>query len=87
MRIHQDEDEIYSKLKKFCRDGWPEKHSLKFALLPYRQYSGEITVQQGILINGDRVIIPSALRLDVLDNIHTSHQGIPKCRERAKSGV
>ena len=35
----------------------------------------------------DRVIIPSALRLDVLDKIHTGHQGIQKCRERAKSGV
>ena len=35
----------------------------------------------------DRVIIPSALRLDVLDKIHKGHQGIQKCRERAKSGV
>ena len=35
----------------------------------------------------DRVIIPSALRLDVLDKIHTGHQGIQKYRERAKSGV
>ena len=47
----------------------------------------EITVQQGILMKGDRVIIPSKLRLDVLDKIHTGHQGIQKCRERAKSGV
>ena len=35
----------------------------------------------------DRVTIPSALRLDVSDKIHTGHQGIQKCRERAKSGV
>ena len=35
----------------------------------------------------DRVIIPSALRPDVLDKIHTGHQGIQKCRERAKRGV
>ena len=35
----------------------------------------------------DRVIITSALRLDVLDKIHTGHQGIQKYRERAKSGV
>ena len=38
-------------------------------------------------MKGDRVIIPSALRLDVLDKIHAGHQGIQKCRERAKSGV
>ena len=87
IRLHQDEDEICSSLKEFCREGWPDKHRLKFARLPYWQYRGEITVQQGTLMKGDRVIIPSALRLDVLDKIHTGHQGIQKCRERAKSGV
>ena len=87
IRLQQDEDEICSKLKEFCGEGWPEKHCLRSALLPYWQYRGEITVQQGILMKGDRVIIPSALRLDVLDKIHTGHQGIQKCRERAKSGV
>ena len=64
--LHQDEDEICSKLKEFCREGWPDKYCLKFALLPYWQYRGEITVQEDILMKGDRVIIPSTLRLDVL---------------------
>ena len=50
IRLHQDEHEICSKLKKFCQEGWPEKHCLKSALLPYWQYRGEITVQQGILV-------------------------------------
>ena len=35
----------------------------------------------------ERAIIPLPLRLDVSDKIHTGHQGIQKCRERAKSGV
>ena len=35
----------------------------------------------------ERVIIPSALRRDVLDKTHTGHQGIQKFRERTKSGV
>ena len=87
IRLHQDEDEVCSKLKLFCSEGWPEKHHLNCSLQPYWQYRAEITVQQGILMKDDRVIIPSALRLDVLDKIHTGHQGIQKCRERAKSGV
>ena len=87
IRLYQDENEICSNLKKFCREGWSNKHSLKFALPSYWQYRGEITVQQSILIKGDRVTVPSTLRLDVLDKIHTGHQGIQKCRERAKSGV
>ena len=87
IRLHQDEDEVCSKLRLFCSEGWPEKHHLNCSLQPYWQYRAEITVQQGILMKDDRVIIPSALRLDILDKIHTGHQGIQKCRERAKSGV
>ena len=67
VRSHQDEDEICLKLKEFCREGWPEKHKVNDALQPYWQCKGEITVQQGILMKADRVIIPSALRLEVLD--------------------
>ena len=32
-------------------------------------------------------MIPSALRLEMLDRIHTGHQGISKCRERAKQSL
>ena len=67
VRSLQDEDEICLKLKEFCREGWPEKHKVNDALQPYWQCKGEITVQQGILMKADRVIIPSALRLKVLD--------------------
>ena len=74
-------------LPTLCSEGWPEKHHLHCSLQPYWQYRAEITVQKGILMKDDRVIIPSALRLDVLDKIHTGHQGIQKCCKRAKSGV
>ena len=32
-------------------------------------------------------IIPSSLRLDALDKIHADHQGICKCRDRAREPV
>ena len=33
------------------------------------------------------MVIPSALRHDVLKKIHAGHMGIVKCRERARQGV
>jgi len=33
------------------------------------------------------IIIPSALCLDILDKIRHGHQGISKCRQRAKQSV
>ena len=42
----------------------------------------EMTVQQGLLMKGNRLVIPVSTRLDVLDKLHEGHQGITKCRER-----
>ena len=44
-------------------------------------------MQHGILMKGNRAIIPSVLRLEVLEKVHTYHQGIQKCHERAKRGA
>ena len=87
IRLQQEEDEVCRKLKEYATDGWPDKSRLSTALRPYWQYRGEITLQHNLLMKDSRVIIPSALRLDVLDKIHTGHQGIQKCRERAKQAV
>lgn len=38
-------------------------------------------------MKGNRIVIPVSMRLDVLDKIHEAHQGIAKCRERAKASV
>lgn len=42
----------------------------------------------GILMRGSRIVIPKALQEEMLQRIHTSgHQGITKCRERARQSV
>ena len=47
----------------------------------------EITVNDGLLLKGNRIIIPSVLCLDILDKLHSGYQGISKCRERARQAV
>ena len=38
-------------------------------------------------LKGPRLIIPSSIRLEILDRIHDGHQGIVKCRRRTKDSV
>ena len=87
IRLQQDENEVCRKLKEYCIEGWPDKSQLTTPLKPHWHYRGEITLLHNFLMKDSRVIIPSALRLEVLDKIHTGHQGIQKCRERSKDGL
>ena len=83
----QEEDPVCRQIKTYCSEGWPDKHSVNDAMKPYWSSRGELTVVQNILLKGTRIVIPSSMRLEILDKIHEGHQGIVKCRERAKSSV
>ena len=87
IRQHQEEDPVMRQLKQYCQTGWPTRGAIPGILKPYCYVSAELTVERGLLMRGSRVVIPASLRVDMLDRIHAAHQGITKCRERAKHSV
>ncbi|UYV74341.1 K02A2.6-like [Cordylochernes scorpioides] len=44
----------------------------------------DLTYQNGLLLRGQRILIPKSLRKDILEKLHQGHFGINKCRSRAK---
>ena len=86
-RIKREQDDVCKQIIVYCRDSWPEKHELTGAIRPYYPVKTEIAVANGLLLRGSRLIIPASMRLEILDKIHTGHQGITKCRERARQSV
>ena len=83
----QDEDEICSQVKQLSLKGWPQKQTVSDLLKGYHSVSGELSVYNGILMRGARIIIPPSLRQDVLEKLHSGHQGITKCRLRVRQSV
>ena len=77
----QEEDPVCRQIKTYCSEGWPAKHSVNDAMKRYWSTRGELTVVQNILLKGTRIVIPSSMRLEILEKIHEGHQGIAKCRE------
>ena len=83
----QDKDPVCRQIKSYCLEGWPDKFRLNDALKPYWSARGELTTAHGILLKSTRVVVPSAMKLQVLDKIREGHEGIVKCKERAKTSV
>ena len=79
------QDDTCKQVMQFCAEGWPKK-----VTGPVRQYlpvSSELTVQEGLLLRGTRLVIPTSMRPDILHHLHVGHQGITKCRAKAKQSV
>ena len=79
----QHDDEICLKLLTFTRSGWPERSDIPQVLQPYYQFRDEFTVCNGLLLKCDRIVIPTCLRVEMLDLLHQGHFGVEKCRKRA----
>jgi transposase InsO family protein len=87
IREHLENDEVLQTVMGYCKRGWPDLACLQSPVQPYWQERDTYAVEQGLLLKGNRLIIPADMRVDVLDRIHDGHLGITKCRLRAKQAV
>ena len=83
----QTEDAVCTQVRKYCKEGWPDKDLIPSPVKPYFQFAGELNVQKGILLKASRIVIPTSMQLEILDKLHSAHQGIQKCRQRAQQSV
>ena len=83
----QRDDPACSLLTKYSLSGWPEKNAVDPAVKPYRERRGELTICDNLLLCGNRIVVPEALREETLTKIHQGHQGIQRCRLRAHVSV
>ena len=60
---------------------------LKGPVKLYTPIAAELTVQNGLLLKGSRLVIPASMRLDMSVKLHAGHQGIVKCRVRTRESV
>ena len=64
--------------------GWPEKRDeCPQNLKAYWTYRDELSVLDGLVLKGTRIIIPNDCRDDVLDKVHEEHFGIERMKLRA----
>ena len=81
-------DPILSRVIRFTLDGWPSKLlEADEELKPFFHRRNEITLEQGVLMWGVRVIVPELGRTRVLEEVHTGHVGIVKMKAVARSYV
>ena len=72
----QQKDEICQKVIQYCQEGWPDKSLVKGEWKQFFHFASELSVEDGLLLRGNRIVILMALRAPVLNRLHEGHLGI-----------
>ena len=84
----QSEDGFCKLVARHCKEGWPAQKNLDGRLIPYWMARGHLTMSPGgLLLYDSRIVVPDKLQKETLKKIHSGHQGIERCRLRAKVSV
>ena len=82
------QDPVMQTLKSTILIGWPEnREEVPIHLTEYWNYREELTLHDGIVFKNKRVIIPKALRQDLTNRAHFTHQVAEASIRRAKDAV
>ena len=81
-------DDTLTLLKHTVQHGWPQTIAeLPPELHPYWMFRDEITIEDGLLLKDEQLIIPSCDQPEILQQLHHGHLGLQKCLNRAKVTV
>ena len=88
LSMYTAHDETLKQLMDIVMTGWPiSKEHIPLKVREYWPYRDEISCPDGLIYRGTRVMIPTLLRSDMLERIHTSHLGVDASIRKARDCV
>ena len=81
-------DAGYAALVEAVLTGFlPRRDQMHLAVRQYWTIRQQLSVDDGLVFFGNRVVVPLSARRDVLTRLHASHQGIVRTKQRAAQTV
>ena len=81
-------DNELTDLSKLITEGWPDSlQDVPEHLRPYWSFRDELTIMNGLVLKGNRVVIPRSDRHNTLARLHDSHHQETKLLQRARRSI
>ncbi len=85
IRAAVQKDVTCQQLADMIRNGWPaSSKELPYPLRPFFSMRDELTIQDDLLLHGERFTIPPILQKCYVGQLHQGHPGIAATKCRAK---
>ena len=89
IRNEAAKDQVYQKVVDFIQniDDYKSQDKLPLDLRPYWKVRDHLSLDNGLVLNGNRILIPQALKKQTLTRLHDAHRGIEATKRRARQTV
>ena len=88
LREHTSKDSELLLLTDLIKSGFPEKQKdIHTSIRKYWSCRDELSLENGLVIKGEQVVIPQTLHELYLGYIHEGHLGITRCQQRARMSI
>ena len=81
-------DENLRVVKEYIHKGWPgNPKGLNPKIIPFFHVRDELVTTDGLVFPGDRLVVPTSLRRQMLIELHAAHQGLESSMRRARESI
>lgn len=88
LQFQQETARELNELHLMVIKGWPDtKEEVPHIIREFWAVRDELSVYDGIVYKGMRIVVPPSMRSAMLAQIHESHLGIVKCKQRGKESL
>lgn len=77
-------DVSLGQVMKFVEKVWPKERNLSFEFQTFLQVADELTIEDGLLLGGDKLVPPLALRSALVKHAHEGHLGATMTKKRVR---
>ena len=82
------DDATLQRLYQVMMNGWPElRRSVPEDVRPYWNMRDEISMSDGLVFAGERIVIPESMRQEMLQILHEPHMGMEITKSRARTAI
>uniref|UniRef100_A0A2C9KW21 Integrase catalytic domain-containing protein n=1 Tax=Biomphalaria glabrata TaxID=6526 RepID=A0A2C9KW21_BIOGL len=88
IRIESMKDHSFQKLMQTIKNGWPnDRKQVENDLKEFYSLADTLSISDGIIMKGERILIPKSMRQEMKTKLHASHLGYDSMMRRARNVI
>ena len=80
-----EKDQTLQVTREYIMNGWPKSSdNIDPCIKPYYIIRDNLSYVHNLILKNQRIVVPTVLRQEMKETLHTGHSGIERCKRRAK---